>query len=161
MTSPAVIPGSLREQVAAFYADYAVIMDRKRPNDWVDTFTTTGVYAVTTFNNASGKGMWWYTDRGLTALKERAAYTNGYFWHSPEKTLHMISNIRATERDDGSVKSEAYFAMFSADRGGPSQLHVCGEYDDLLVRVGDGLRFAEHRVIIDSEMVPPNMGVLL
>lgn len=161
MTSPAVIEESLREQVAAFYADYAVTMDRKRPNDWVAMFTTTGIYAVTTFNNASGKGMWWYTDKGVTALKERAAYTNGYFWHSPEKTLHMISNIRVARRDGDSVKAEAYFSMFSADRGGPSQLHVCGEYDDVLVRSDDGLRFAEHRVIIDGETVPPNMGVLL
>ena len=30
MTSPAVIPESLREQVAAFYAGYAVAIDRKR-----------------------------------------------------------------------------------------------------------------------------------
>lgn len=161
MTSPAIIEASLREQVAAFYADYAVTMDRKRPNDWVGRFTPTGIYAVTTFNNASGKGMWWYTDRGVTALKERAAYTNGYFWHSPEKTLHMISNIRVARRDDDTVKTEAYFAMFAADRGGPSQLHVCGEYDDVLVGSEDGLLFAEHRVIIDGETVPPNMGVLL
>jgi 3-phenylpropionate/cinnamic acid dioxygenase small subunit len=161
VTSPAVISGSLREQVAAFYADYAVAIDRKRPNDWVDMFIPAGVYAVTTFNNASGKGMWWYTDRGLTARKERAAYTNGYFWHSPEKTLHMISNIRVAEQDDGTVKSAAYFVMYVADRGGPSQLHVCGEYDDVMVVTADGIRFAEHRVIIDAETVPANMGVLL
>jgi 3-phenylpropionate/cinnamic acid dioxygenase small subunit len=161
VTSPVAIRGSLREQVAAFYADYAVTIDRKQPNAWVDTFTPVGVYAVTTYNNASGRGMWWYTDRGLTALKERAAYTNGYFWHAPEKTLHMISNIRVRETEDATVAAQAYFAMFTADRGGLSQLHVCGEYDDLLVRVDDGLRFAEHRVIIDSETVPPNMGVLL
>jgi 3-phenylpropionate/cinnamic acid dioxygenase small subunit len=161
VTSPVAISGSLREQVAAFYADYAVTIDRKQPNAWVDMFTSAGVYAVTTFNNASGKGMWWFTDRGLTALKERAAYTNGYFWHAPEKTLHMISNIRVREAEDGTVAAQAYFAMFAADRGRSSALHVCGEYDDVLVRVDDGLRFAGHRVIIDSETVPPNMGVLL
>lgn len=161
MTTAAVIPGSLRDEVAAFYADYAVTIDHKLPNDWVDTFIETGTYAVTTHNNASGKGMWWYTDRGLLALKERAAYTNGYFWHNPTKTLHMISNIRARGQENGSLKTQAYFAMYAADRGGPSRLHVCGEYDDLLVRSGGVLRFAEHRVIIDAETVPANMGVLL
>ena len=72
-----------------------------------------------------------------------------------------LGDLRDEEQDDGTVKSAAYFAMYVADRGGPSQLHVCGEYDDVLVVTADGIRFAEHRVIIDAETVPANMGVLL
>lgn len=154
-------PPELRSELEDFYAHYNLAIDQKRPNDWVDMFDDEGVYAVSTFNNISTTGMWWYTDRGTLALKERAAYTNGYFWHSPTKMLHTVSNLRGQERSDGLIAAQAYFVMYVADRGELSQLYVCGEYDDVLARLGDQLRFAEHRVIIDSETVPPNMGVLL
>jgi 3-phenylpropionate/cinnamic acid dioxygenase small subunit len=156
LTSPA-----LRSELEDFYSCYALAIDEKRPNDWVDMFAEDGLYAVSTFNNTSTTGLWWYTDRGLLALKERAAFTNGYFWHSPTKMLHTVTNLRAHETEDGGIAARAYFVMYAADRGGLSQLYVCGEYQDVLTRVDDDLRFAEHRVIIDSETVPPNMGVLL
>jgi 3-phenylpropionate/cinnamic acid dioxygenase small subunit len=156
LTSPA-----LRSELEDFYAYYLQAIDQKRPNDWVDMFVEEGLYAVSTHNNTSTTGLWWYTDRGRLALKERAAYTNGYFWHSPTKTLHTFTNLRAQERDDGMISAHAYFVMYTADRGELSELYVCGEYDDLFTRVEGELRFAEHRVIIDSETVPPNMGVLL
>jgi 3-phenylpropionate/cinnamic acid dioxygenase small subunit len=151
----------LRSEVEHFYAEYVLTIDEKRPNDWIAMFADPGLYAVTTHNNHSTTGMWWHTDRGLNALKERAAFTNGYFWHNPTKTLHMVSNLRAHELDDGKIKSAAYFAMYSSDRGDLSILYVCGVFDDVIVRTEAGMRFEEHRVIIDSETVPPNMGVLL
>lgn len=161
MPSLVLTPPALRSELEDFYAYYTLAIDQKRPNDWVEMFVEEGVYAVGTFNNTSTTGMWWYTDRGVVAIKERAAYTNGYFWHSPTKMLHTVTNLRAQERDDGTVAAQAYFVMYAADHGEESQLYVCGEYNDVLARVDGQLRFAEHRVIIDSETVPPNMGVLL
>jgi 3-phenylpropionate/cinnamic acid dioxygenase small subunit len=154
-------PPALRSEVEDLYAHYATIIDEKRPNEWVDLFATEGLYAVGTHNNVSTTGMWWNTDRDIVALKERAAYTNGYFWHNPTKTLHTISNVRAQEREDGSVAAQAYFVMYVADRTDPSVLHVVGRYEDILVRERGQLRFREHRVVIDAETVPANMGVLL
>jgi 3-phenylpropionate/cinnamic acid dioxygenase small subunit len=158
--SVATSPG-LRSELEDFYADYILTIDEKRPNDWIAMFADAGLYAVTTHNNHSTTGMWWHTDRGLNALKERAAFTNGYFWHNPTKTLHTVSNLRATELDDGKIKSQAYFVMYCSDRGDLSQVYVCGVYDDVVVRADGGMLFEEHRVIIDSETVPANMGVLL
>lgn len=151
----------LRAEIENFYARYAAAIDRKQANEWVAMFLEAGVYAVTTHNNQSTGGMWWYTDRGLAALKERAAFTHGYLWHQLQKTLHVISNVRAEESESGDIRSEAYFVMYSADRDGLSRLHVCGEYRDLLAVVDGAFRFREHRVIIDSTTVPPNMGALL
>ncbi|ARP72899.1 hypothetical protein LK07_27505 [Streptomyces pluripotens] len=153
-------PG-LRSEVEDHYVSYALTMDDKRPNDWVDRFLDTGLYAVGTYNNVSTTGMWWYTDRGLGALKERAAYMNGYLRHNPTRTLHTVTNVRARETEDGRIKAEAYVVLYVSDRSEPSRFHVCGRYDDLLARTDDGLRFAEHRVVLDAETLPGNMGVLL
>ncbi|WP_405562705.1 aromatic-ring-hydroxylating dioxygenase subunit beta [Streptomyces sp. NBC_01180] len=153
-------PG-LRSEVEDHYVSYALTMDDKRPNDWVALFLGTGLYAVGTHNNVSTTGMWWYTDRGLGALKERAAYMNGYLRHNPTRTLHTVTNVRARETDDGRIKAEAYVVLYVTDRIEMSRFHVCGRYDDVLTRTDDGLRFVEHRVVLDPETLPGNMGVLL
>ncbi|WP_275229313.1 aromatic-ring-hydroxylating dioxygenase subunit beta [Novosphingobium album (ex Liu et al. 2023)] len=151
----------MRAELEDWYANYAEIIDDKRPNDWVSSFAETGVYAVGTHNNVSTTGAWWYTDHGVVYLKERAAYNGGYFWHTPQRTLLMISNILAQEEADGKVVSRAAFAMFAADRHQASQVHVTGRYSDVFVRQEGRLVFAEHRAVIDGETVPANMGVFL
>ena len=151
----------LRSELEDFYARYAEAIDQKRPNEWLSFFTEEGVNAAGTHNNISTTGMWWYVDRGTVSLKERAAYTNGYHWQNPAKTLHVITNIRGHEGDDSVISASAYFVMFVADRSQESQLHVCGRYEDRLVREHDRLLFLEHRVVIDAETVTQNMGVLL
>ncbi|MEU2083431.1 nuclear transport factor 2 family protein [Streptomyces albus] len=156
MTSP-----GLRSEVEDHYVSYALTMDDKRPNEWVGLFLDTGLYAVGSHNNVSTTGMWWYTDRGLGALKERAAYMNGYLRHNPTRTLHTVTNVRAAETDDGRIKAGAYMVLYVTDRTELSRFHVCGRYDDILVRTDAGLRFVEHRVVIDAETLPANMGVLL
>lgn len=161
MSTVVMTPSGLRSEVEDHYFAYALTMDDKRPNDWVDLFLDTGLYAVGTHNNVSTTGMWWYTDRGLGALKERAAYTNGYLRHNPTRTLHTVTNVRARETGEGRIKAEAYVVLYVADRTDMSRFHVCGRYDDILARTDDGLRFVEHRVVIDAETLPANMGVLL
>jgi 3-phenylpropionate/cinnamic acid dioxygenase small subunit len=156
-----VTPPDLHRELEAFYAAYARTMDERRPTDWIAMFDENGVYAVTTHNNYSTTGMWWYTDRGIKVLKERAAYASGYFWHVATKTLHTITNVVGSENSDGEITAGAYFALYVADRGDLSRLHVCGVFYDKFVRYDGGLRLREHRVVIDSETVPPNMGVLL
>lgn len=148
-------------EVSQFYASYARTIDARDPNAWVESFLESGLYAVGSHNNVSTTGMWWYTDRGVSLLKERAAFCNGYAWHNVTKTLHTISNVQVYELPDGSLKASAYMVMYAADRGAEQKLHVCAEYDDVLVRTKDGLRFAEHRVIVEAETVPANMMVLL
>jgi 3-phenylpropionate/cinnamic acid dioxygenase small subunit len=161
MSTPVLTSPALRGELEDLYAEYALTMDDKRPNDWVDLFVANGLYAVGTHNNISTSGMWWYTDRGRGALKERAAYMNGYLRHNPTRTLHTVTNLRAEEDEEGRVSAKAYFVLYVTDRVELSQLHVCGRYQDILVRTEDGLRFVEHRVVIDAETVPGNMGVLL
>lgn len=154
-------PMALRNELEDFYARYAEIVDEKQPHAWIDAFVADGVYAVGTHNNVSTAGSWWYTDRGLVSLKERAAFCCGYFWHTPTRTLLTVTNIRGQEGADGSIVAQAAFVLFAADLAESSQLHVVGRYRDRLVRGDGGLRFVEHRVVIEGETVPGNMGVLL
>ncbi|WP_433521516.1 aromatic-ring-hydroxylating dioxygenase subunit beta [Nocardia pseudovaccinii] len=161
MTTYIRLPVELRCEVEDLYSHYASIMDEKRPNDWVAMFHPDAIYRVGTHNNVSTTGMWWYTDIGEILLKERAAYTNGYAWHNLSKTLHLITNLRAKVTEESAVSVQAYFTLFAADKSGLSELQVVGRYDDVLSRDENGqLRFVSHTVVIDSETVPGNVGVL-
>ena len=161
MTKLILTPPALRHELEDFYACYASVIDEKQANEWLEMFVPDGLYAVGTQNNVSTTGMWWYTDRGQFKLKERAAYTNGYHWHNPTRMLHLVQNIRAQQLEDDIVAAQASFVMFAADRTEPANLHVVGRYNDLFHRIDGELRFAEHRVVIEGEAVPGNMGVLL
>lgn len=154
-------PLQLRSELEDWYANYAATVDAKDPNGWVDHFDAEGIYAVGTHNNVSTTGGWWYTDRGVVALKERAAFNCGYFWHVPKRTLLTVTNLRAQPQEDGRIAAQAAFQMHAADRTDAAQLHVVGRYQDVFVRRDGQLRLLEHRVVIEGETVPQNMGVLL
>jgi len=161
MSTHRVAPSDLRNRLEEWYASYAAIVDEKKANAWVDLFTTQGLYAVGTQNNISSTGAWWYTDRGPVILKERAAYTCGYHQHNPTRTLLTVMNIRGQMPETDVVAVQAAFVLYVIDRTGPARLHVVGRYADRLTLADGQLRYLEHRVVIEGETVPANMGVLL
>lgn len=151
----------LRLEVEEFYARYTRAIDRRDTSGWVALFAPGGSYSATSYENFTTIGMRWLTSTGTEELKDRVAICNGYFRASLSKELHVVSNILVTESTDGTIESEAYFVMYAADREGVSQMHVCGEYHDVLVRIDGELRFKLHLAVVDSETLPANMGVLL
>jgi anthranilate 1,2-dioxygenase small subunit len=161
MPNPEPTAALLRSEVEDFYAHYVGVIDDKKPNEWVALFVPDGLYAVGTHNNVYKTGLWWYTDRGASNLQERAAFTHGYYWHTPSAMVHQVTNIRPEQRENGQIAVEARFIVHVADRDEAAQLHVVGRYNDVLVRTDAGLRLSEHRVIIFGETVPANMGLLL
>ncbi|MCZ4341200.1 nuclear transport factor 2 family protein [Sphingomonadaceae bacterium G21617-S1] len=159
MSKLKITPPELRSELEDFYATYASLIDEKQANTWVDMFLSDAVYAVGTYGNISTTGMWWYTDRGILKLKERAAYTNGYHWHNPTRMLHVVHNIRAAIEGD-SIVAQAAFVVYTADKNDEVKLHIVGRYSDRLAREDGELRFQEHRVVVDSETLPANMSIL-
>ena len=154
------MPAVDRVAVEAFYFDYAANLDRRETIGWTGFFTEAGIYSLTTYRNATTKGMYLIYEEGHDALTRRAAVASGYLKAQRNKTLHMISNVRVTEAEASRVRAQAYFAMFRTGRDKTSQLHACGEFDDRLEIVDGKLRFAEHRVIFDAETLPSNMADL-
>lgn len=151
----------LRLEVEEFYARYTRAIDRRALADWVALFAPDGSYSATSHQNHTTMGMRWFTSTGTEELKDRVAVSNGYFYSPLTKELHVVSNVLTAESDDGSISAEAYFVMYMVDREGVANMHVCGEYHDVLVRLDGELRFKEHVVVVDAETLPANMGVLL
>jgi 3-phenylpropionate/cinnamic acid dioxygenase small subunit len=163
-TAPGTRPANalfLRIEVEEFYARYTRAIDRRDTAGWVALFASGASYSATSYENFTTTGMRWHTSTGTEELKDRVAICNGYFRAPLTKELHVVSNILVTENADGTVASEAYFVMYMVDRDGIAQMHVCGEYHDVLIRTDSGLLFKQHLAVVDSETLPANMGVLL
>src|SRR6516164_1213649 len=85
------MPAVDRVAVEAFYFDYAANLDRRETTGWSAFFTGAGVYSLTTYRNATTKGMYLIYEEGQDALTRRAAVASGYLKAQRNKTLHMIS----------------------------------------------------------------------
>jgi hypothetical protein len=60
---------------------------------------------------------------------------------------HMVSNVRAAELEDGSVRVEAYFEAVMIEAVGTRR--ILGRYDDTMAVVEGDLKIAHKRNIID------------
>jgi len=160
MSAAPMSRADLLSALTQFYFDYAEVLDRRRTADWIECFADDGVYSLTTFGNANGKGMYLIYEKGRAAVTRRAAVASGYLRAQRTKTLHMISNVRLAEVEGSRVAAKAYFAMFRTARDKTSQLQACGEYHDRLEYADGRIRLVEHNVILDAETLPSNMGDL-
>jgi 3-phenylpropionate/cinnamic acid dioxygenase small subunit len=149
-----------RHLVEEFYFAYAGVLDQRDCREWPALFTEDAIYTLTTYRNATGKGLYLAYDQGRAALTRRAAVAAGYLQAQRNKTLHMISNVRMVKSEGERLWTTAYFAMFRTARDRTSQVHACGTFRDVLVSVDGAIRFAEHNVIVDAETLPSNMADL-
>jgi hypothetical protein len=99
-------------------------------------------------------------EAGREALKERAAYLEGYFQFTRKKTTRLVTNTRVSQHDRAIV-ANSKFLLLRTDRSGRTGLHAAGAFSDRIVNTGDGLRFAAHNVIVDADVLPSDFTDLL
>jgi hypothetical protein len=89
----------LLRAVTEFYFDYGDVHDRRQTAAWIEFFGDEAIYSLTTYRNATTKGMYLIFEKGRAAVTRRAALASGYLRAQRNKALHMISNIRVIEVD--------------------------------------------------------------
>jgi p-cumate 2,3-dioxygenase subunit beta len=77
----------------------------------------------------------------------------------PSHTRRMISNVRITGVEDGTISVSANFAIFRFRRNESSPREFVGRYRYKLKRGDDGLKIAERTAILDAEELGP-MGAV-
>ena len=70
--------------------------------------------------------------------------------YPPSRTRRLISNVRVTDRPDGSLAVKANFVVFRNRRGGDKRTFT-GEYRFILHRKNGELRIHERRAVLDAE----------
>lgn len=149
----------LRFEIEEFNAEYARALDALEVERWPDFFTEDGFYRVTARENADAGmpvGLVWCEGRAM--LRDRAAAIRKTMVYAPRWMRHMISNVRVNGIDaDGAIEAEASYLILETLMEDETRIFQAGQYRDLFVRTGEGLKLRSRDCIYDSHLIPNDM----
>ena len=149
------IHASKTEELTAFLNEYIHCIDDDRLEDWPGFFEEACVYKIIPRENTErnlpialvycdNKGM--LIDR-VVSLRKANVYNLHY-------DRHIVSNVLVGEGGDGSWTLKANYIVYQTDLEGESMLFSTGKYDAVVVANGDGHKFREMVVTVDTYAVP-------
>jgi salicylate 5-hydroxylase small subunit len=148
----------LRARLADLYCAYDTTLNDGDFERWPELFVDACVYKVIPRENheqgfpiaviyCESRNM--LVDR-VVALRETALY-------APRIVRRMTSGVCVRAVDHDGLRVTANFALFQTVPDQPSELFLCGCYEDRVVDDGADLRFAERLCIYDSTIVPTSL----
>jgi salicylate 5-hydroxylase small subunit len=145
-------------EVDQLNAAYAATLDERRFDAWPDFFTEDGRYTLQARENFERQLPLALMDLESQAMmKDRVYGITQTIYHGPYYTRHIVSPAQVCASPDGTVHSQAHYAVFrtkpGGSGGGVSEVYNVGRYIDLLVRVEGVLKLSKRLCVYDSEMV--------
>lgn len=136
---------------ARLNARYVQCIDEDRLEEWPGFFTEDGIYIIHPRENfdAGLEGYWMYCGSGammrdrIKALREVNVYNIHY-------DRHLLSNVVLQGEQDGMFEVRANYAIIQTDVEGRCHVFSTGQYRDKIIETGEGLKFKEKIVIVDS-----------
>jgi anthranilate 1,2-dioxygenase small subunit len=141
--------GSL-EEVVAFLAGHAALLDRADYDGWLDSFVEDCRYVIQSAENvALGYDMPLLYARNKDMLRDRILSLREANLYNIHRDRHVLGlpSIRG-EGPDLSV--ETSFALYQTDQDGYSTLFCVGMYHDRLVRDEGAPKLRSREIVVDS-----------
>jgi salicylate 5-hydroxylase small subunit len=138
------------------YADYARAVDSGNWDLWPAFFIEDCSYRLQPRENHE-RGLPLATlsfeSRGM--LEDRVYGIRETLFHDPYYQRHVVGAplVHGID-DDGTIRSEANYAVFRTKLSELSTVFNVGRTIDTVVRTPEGLKFASRLVVYDSEMIP-------
>ena len=137
------------------YAAYGALIDAADWGAWLDLFADVCRYQIIPRENADlgmPAGLIFCDTRAMLedrimALREANKYN--IHWDR-----HVIGLPRPLGGAGTEILVEASFAVFQSDQEGGSRLFSTGLYRDRIITGGDGLKFRDKTILLDSFAVP-------
>ena len=137
------------------YAAYGALIDAGDWNAWLDLFAAACLYQIIPRENADlgmPAGLIFCDSRAvledrIMALREANKYN--IHWDR-----HVIGLPRVLGDAGTEILVEASFAVFQSDQEGGSRLFSTGLYRDRIIAEGEGLKFRDKTVLLDTFAVP-------
>lgn len=151
---------ALVAEVEDFLYDEADLLDEWRLHEWLAFFSAEGRYLVPATDKPDGDPLRdlfliqddrFLLEQRVNSLLTRAAHAE--YPHS--RTRRLISNIRASAREDGRVDVSANFAVFRV-RNAVVDTYM-GRYEHVLERAaGGGFSFVVRKAVLDLDALRPH-----
>ena len=95
--------------------------------------------------------------KGMLLDRVVAIRQTSYF--APRLLRHLVSGVRSSLGEDGSITSEANYLVLQTLPDQPTELFNSGRYLDRIVREDGRLRFKERLCVFDSIVIPNSLIV--
>jgi salicylate 5-hydroxylase small subunit len=141
-------------QLLALYADYAAALDAGQWERWPDFFTARCRYRLQpreNFDQQLPLCTLSFESQGM--LRDRVYGISQTLFHDPYYQRHVIGVPRVLREGDGTIETEANYAVFRTKPSQPSEVFNVGRYLDTIRITPDGLRFEDKLVVFDSELI--------
>jgi len=148
----------LRAELQDLYDDYAETLDDGELERWPGLFTEKCRYEVVpreNFERGLPLALILCESRGM--LEDRVAALRRTSMYVPRSVRHLLSHLRASADDDGSLRVRANYAVLQTRVDALTEILSAGRYLDVVVRDEGRLRFREKRVVFDSVLVPNSL----
>ena len=150
-------PGSAGDRFALYdlFVTYGALIDAMELDAWLALFAASCTYHIVpreNYERGLPAGLVYCDSRAMLEDRIRALReANKYNIHN-DRHLIGLPRVIGEERDAKLV--EAAFAVYQTDQEGETRLFATGLYRDRIVAEGNGLKFRDKLVLLDTFAVP-------
>jgi anthranilate 1,2-dioxygenase small subunit len=148
----------LRLELDDLNAAYAACLDDGELERWPEFFTADCRYEIVPRENFErGLPLAVMRCESQAMLVDRIAALRRSSVFAPRTLRHLISGIRVTAVEHGTISAQANYAIVQTRLDEESTIFSSGRYLDRVVREAGVLKFAERLCIYDSVLVPGSL----
>jgi len=143
-------------------ARYAEAIDEGRFEEWPDFFVEDGKYRVTTAENVEQNlplSLIYATSRAM--LRDRVKALREANIYEAQRYRHLLGPARIESAEGGLVRVRTSFMVARVMHTGETTLFATGSYRDRIMLAGEGARFAERTVVLDSRQIDTLLAIPL
>ena len=149
------VPDAIRHAAADLLAEYGLLIDEDRLEDWVDLFEEACDYKVVTRENVE-QGLpnilMWCDNKNM--LRDRVASYRDVNEYNLHWDRHVIGPARFRGEAAGVWSIEASYMLVQTDLEGASRLFSAGRYRIEFVIGGESARIRSALVVADTGLIP-------
>ena len=149
------VPDLIRHAACDLLAEYALLIDEDRLEDWVELFDEACDYKVVTRENVEQglpNVLIWCDNKNM--LRDRIASYRNVNEYNLHWDRHVIGAPRFCGEAGGIWTIEACYSLFQTDMEGASRLFSVGRYRIEFAMRDDAARIRSVMVIADSGLIP-------
>ncbi|WP_432842231.1 3-phenylpropionate/cinnamic acid dioxygenase subunit beta [Dactylosporangium sp. CA-092794] len=151
-------------EIEQFYTREAALLDEHRYDEWIELFTEDTHYFMPIRRTMSRRelsreftkpGEMAFFDDDKRVLANRVAKVGtGTAWAEdpPSRTRHIITNVRVVDDSGTELTVQTNFLLYRTRLKSEEDQWI-GRREDVLRRVGDGLRIARRFVFLDQTLL--------
>lgn len=149
------VPDAIRHAASDLLAEYGLLIDEDRLEDWVDLFEEACDYKVVIRENIE-QGLpnilIWCDNKDM--LRDRVASYRDVNEYNLHWDRHVIGPLRFCGEVGGLWTIEAAYSLFQTDLEGASRLFSVGRYRIEFVMTGESARIKTLTAIADTGLIP-------